>query len=317
MMRILITGATSFTGQAAAKAFLEDPETEVFGTFRPDSRKKDRLPVCPRFHAVPASLEELSDGTVTDLVRPDVILHLAWAGTAKHERMDPEVQERNVSLTASLLRHAASCGCRRFLFAGSQAEYGVTLERLERDGAPALPYGEETECRPVSEYGRAKRRVLSEGAAVSRESGMVYIHLRIFSLYGRGEPDTTLVQTAVRAAAAGARAEFGPCRQPWNFLAVSDCAEAIRLLALTDRAGIPEKDSDAAVNIGSTDTRILREFAEEIFSAAGRGSVSFSERPPGPEGTPALAPDISRLESLTGFRPRKTFREGILELLAT
>ena len=59
----------------------------------------------------------------------------------------------------------------------------------------------------------------------------------------------------------------------------------------------------------------LRDFAEEIFRIAGTGSVRFTERAAGPEGTPWLFPDISRVTAVTGTEPAVSFREGIREML--
>ena len=214
-----------------------------------------------------------------------------------------------------LIRTVADMGCRRFLFAGSQAEYGVTLERVREGSMPAGPIPETAECRPVSLYGQYKLRTLKEGGALAASLGMEYFHLRIFSVYGPGDHETSLVSSCIRAAAAGETAELGPCAQQWNFLHVRDCAALI--------AALSEKKKDYACpgavevyNIGSRDTRRLSSFAEEIFQAAGTGSVRFSERAAGPEGTPYLSPDISRVAAATGTEPEISFRKGILDMLS-
>ncbi len=229
-------------------------------------------------------------------------------------------------------------GCRRFLFAGSQAEYGVTLERVREGSMPGGPVPETAECRPISLYGQYKLRVLREGGALAEDLGMEYCHMRIFSVYGPGDHGTSLVSSCVRAAAAGETAELGPCAQQWNFLHVRDCAAVIAALSETHakkkhaeeahaedacRGVYPERAEDNACsfapevyNIGSRDTRQLRDFAEEIFGIAGKGSVRFTERAAGPEGTPWLSPDIGRVTAVTGTEPSVSFREGILEMLS-
>ena len=111
----------------------------------------------------------------------------------------------------------------------------------------------------------------------------------------------------VKAAAEGKPQVLGPCRQDWNFLHIDDFAAAAVKLCEMPAAG------SQAVNVGSQDTRPLRAFAEEIMETAGRdrGLLTFEERPVGPEGTPFLSPDTSRLTSLTGFAPAVRFAEGI------
>ena len=93
---------------------------------------------------------------------------------------------------------------------------------------------------------------------------------------------------------------------------LSEAGEKVTLSAAVKLCEMPAAGSQA-VNVGSQDTRPLRAFAEEIMETAGRdrGLLTFEERPVGPEGTPFLSPDTSRLTSLTGFAPAVRFAEGI------
>lgn len=67
------------------------------------------------------------------------------------------------------VRVAKALGCRRFLFTGSQAEYGVKSELTD----------EETVCEPTSPYGRAKLAVRQQAEVLCRELGLDYGHARI------------------------------------------------------------------------------------------------------------------------------------------
>jgi len=155
-------------------------------------------------------------------------------------------------------------------------------------------------------------------------------------VYGEGDHETSLISSCVQAAKEGRTAELGPCRQQWNFLHVKDCAAAILALAEHDPAAEPRRVDDASdagdapgfsgasggcvFNIGSSDTRPLREFVQEVFDIApscGYDGAGFrlEERAAGPEGTPYLSPDISKIRRETGWSPRISFREGIREML--
>ena len=114
-----------------------------------------------------------------------------------------------------------------------------------------------------------------------------------------------------KAAAAGEEVRFGPCAQKWNFLALSDAVRAFRLL------GEAEGAKGEIFNVGSLDTRPLRHFVEEIFETAGKTAAlaSFEPRKTGPEGTPYLAPDISKLRRSIRWTPEISFRTGIRNLL--
>ena len=351
-MNVLITGATSFLGAETARAFLA-AGCEVWAPVRPSSKRLGFLPVHERLHRVDIDMNEIRRLPETGIPSPEVCVHFAWSGEGVRGRMNPEIQAQNVRNTLALIRVMGETGCRRFLFAGSQAEYGVTLERVEArkmspaaEAAPEVPcitymVSEETPCHPISEYGKGKLRILKEGAELAKQMGIVYRHMRIFSVYGTGDHETSLISSCVRAAKEGRTAELGPCRQQWNFLHVKDCAAAILALAeyapaepalaaeprsadcasdAGDVPGFSEASRSCVFNIGSSDTRPLREFVQEVFDIApscGYDGAGFrlEERAVGPEGTPYLAPDILKIRRETGWSPRISFREGIREML--
>ena len=313
-MNYLVTGATSFLGAAVSRELLSRGH-QVYAPVRKTSANLSALPEDPCFHRIPVSMEEIGTLPAQGIPAPEVCIHFAWGGVGVRGRMDPGIQEKNLAHTMELIRTVADMGCRRFLFAGSQAEYGVTLERVREGSMPAGPIPETAECRPVSLYGQYKLRVMKEGGALAASLGMEYIHLRIFSVYGSGDHETSLVSSCVRAAEAGETAELGPCAQQWNFLHVRDCAALIGALSEKKKDNACP-DAAEVYNIGSRDTRRLSSFAEEIFRAAGSGSVRFSERAAGPEGTPYLSPDISRIAAATGVEPEISFRKGILDMLS-
>lgn len=151
------------------------------------------------------------------------------------------------------------------------------------------------------------------GGEMAARLGVDYRHLRIFSVYGPGDHETAIVPTAVRAAAAGEEARFGPCEQQWNFLALRDAVRAIRLL------GEAEGQMQGEIfNVASLDTRSLRSFVEEIFETAGQPAALayFEPRETGPEGTPYLAPDIAKLLRSIDWKPEISFGAGIKALLS-
>ena len=64
-----------------------------------------------------------------------------WAGTGagSANRQDPELQARNIGYALEAVRTAGRLGCRRFLFTGSQAEYGITDQVMGED-LEFIPY---------------------------------------------------------------------------------------------------------------------------------------------------------------------------------
>ncbi|WP_320966908.1 NAD-dependent epimerase/dehydratase family protein, partial [Enterocloster bolteae] len=141
-----------------------------------------KLDACPELVSCPV-LKSRSDLKT----KADLWLHLGWEGAGSANRQDPHVQARNIGYALDSLHTAARLGCVRFLFCGSQAEYGIA------DGV----MGEEILCHPVSEYGKDKLEVCRRAGEEAKALGIDYIHARIFSVYGPGDHPWSLVSTCL------------------------------------------------------------------------------------------------------------------------
>ncbi|MBQ1423581.1 MAG: NAD(P)-dependent oxidoreductase [Lachnospiraceae bacterium] len=180
---------------------------------------------------------------------------------------------------------------------------------------------EDGPAEPVSEYGRAKLMFgkfaenMIERINSSEEClrPMRYVHLRLFSVYGPGDHEGSLVSSLIRKLKAGEAVELGNCGQQWNYLYIDDAAEAIALMC--------EKFTGGIYNIGGTDTRPLRSYVEELASILEedekkelKSLLRFGMRPDNAEGPADLSPDITKLK-LMGFEPKVSFADGIRMML--
>ena len=141
----LVTGATSFLGAALVRRLL----AEGWGCrviVRPESRGLAALPVGhPGLRVIRGDCGAPEDWQA-EVQGCECFFHVAWDGIGAAGRADVGIQRRNVEMAKACLRAAAAEGCGRFVFAGSQAEYGVC------DGEIT----EATPCAPRIEYGRGK-----------------------------------------------------------------------------------------------------------------------------------------------------------------
>lgn len=307
-MRIVATGATSFVGSGAVKALL-DRGHEVYAVLRKGSVKADRLLTDGKLPDGLVILEEdlgHLDQLAGRIPEPcDVFLHMGWKGAGSDSRAALAIQEENARDALKAVEAAKALGCRRFLFTGSQAEYGIHDSLM----------GEDAECRPTSPYGAAKLRVCREAPALCREISMDYGHARIFSTYGPGDHPWSLLSTCVKTFLADGVMEMGDCTQMWNFLYIDDAARAIAALC-EYRGSLMEQGS--VFNLGGPmeETRPLREFVETVHEMCqGRGTCVYGVRKPNAEGVVNLIPDISKMERVTGWKPAVRFREGMEAVL--
>lgn len=314
-MRIVVTGATSFIGTAVVKQLLEQRH-EVYAVVRPGSSNLGHLLEATRLSENPRELKKENDIKQTivstnmkiielDLHRiedlqiiADVWMHIGWDGAGSENRKNRDVQQRNVAQSLAAVRAAAAAGCRRFIFTGSQAEYGLKHDWIHED----------SECLPVSEYGKAKVDFSVAAKQLCKLLRMEYIHTRIFSIYGPGDHPWSLVNTCIQTWRQGGTMQFGACTQQWNYLYIEDVADALCHFLTEGNSGF--------YNLASKDTRPLRSYIEEMYRLCGRcGTYMYGTRPQNAEGSVDLMPDIEKILGDTTWRPRTSFTDGVSCLL--
>ncbi len=232
----------------------------------------------------------------------DAWIHFAWDGVGSAGRSDTNIQIENIQNAKKAYLYAKLLGARKFLFAGSQAEYGIGNHRVPM---------------PVSPYGKAKLafgRWATEQSLLSEiydDAPMQFIHMRIYSVYGSGDHETSLVNTVLRAALRHEAITLGPCEQRWNYLEVHDLARAIRILLRSEdtRTGI--------YDIAGSDSRMLKKYVIAMNAIAGDGAeLRFGTRANNAEGAANMSPEILKLQRL-GFHQEISFEAGIGMLLKT
>lgn len=244
-MRILISGITSFLGISTGKALLKEGH-EVYGILRPESRNKERLKgekgiqllslnmesfllwekengieaeynnSTTERNATSENLSPVSPASLSEL-HFDAVLHFAWDGVGSLGRSDIATQEKNLAMSKAFFSWAKAHGVRRFFFAGSQAETG---RGTREEPLPASPYGEKKLA--FSEYG------------LKNHGEMEFIDLRIYSIYGKGDHERSLVKTLVRNTLRGMETELGSGNKIWNFMAEEDFGRALAFLTDLD-----------------------------------------------------------------------------------
>ena len=303
-MNVVVTGATSFIGAAVVRRLLGQGH-RVCAVVRPGSRHMEHLE-----KQVPLNVQDWLQLIVLDLDHigqiseqicgstADAWIHIGWDGAGSDNRTKRDVQQDNVRCALEAVRAAGRLGCSRFLFTGSQAEYGASHGLT----------GEDAPCHPVSEYGKAKLDFYNQAKDLCKILKIEYIHTRIFSVYGPGDHPWSLVQSCLRTWQQGGVMKLGECTQKWNFLYIEDTAAALVCLLTEGHAGV--------YNIAGKDTRPLREYIEEMYRLCGsRGSYQYGERAQNAEGPADLMPDIQKICGETSWAPQTTFAEGIYETL--
>ena len=274
----------------------------------------------------------------------DAIIHFAWDGVGSKGRENPEIQEQNLLMSKGFYQWGLQNGVKYFLFAGSQAEYGrgtrenpepvsaygkaklsfsrygLSGGRAAEDSAFPKQCFRSFEDKEEAELEKAKETEQKAEQKAEQENPMKFLDLRIFSVYGVGDHETTLVHTLVQAVLAGRSMDLSPCSQMWNFMEARDLARAIAFLL---EGGF----GSGTYDLCSQDSRPLKDYVLEIESlgkaflekkegktlSTSSSLLRFGERASNAEGPVDLKPSVRDMYD-RGFQEKISFQQGIEEL---
>lgn len=299
MKNVIVSGGTGVIGIALIKYLLHQG-INVYAVCRPDSSRISSLPQHDNFHIVECDLKYITGVPSLINVKCDAFFHLAWLGTEDpNNRFNMYIQSDNIRYSLDAVNVAFELGCKVFIGAGSQAEYGHV------DGI-IHPY---MSTNPVSGYGMAKLCAGQMTRVMCKSLGIRHIWPRIVSVYGKGDGKNTFVRFIIDTLQAGNKPSLTKCEQIWDYLYSMDAAEALFKMA--------EKGKDGAIYVlGSGKTKTLREYAEIIRDEIDPSlPLGFGEKDYYKDQAMHLEADILNLTEDTGWVPKIDFREGIKKIL--
>jgi nucleoside-diphosphate-sugar epimerase len=224
-------------------------------------------------------------------LRPDAIVHLAWIATPGVYWTSPENHAWRRA-TLALARAAAETGVRRFVGAGSCAEY---------DWSGGYCDEATTALRPATLYGQSKLAAWRDVERLARP-GFSAAWGRIFNVFGENEHPGRLVPSVALALLKGEPVLCTHGQQIRDFLHVEDAGDAFAALVTSQVEG--------ALNIASGEGRQVREVIEGVANKMGRPDlVRLGARPA--SDAMSITASIGRLSKEVGWSPRLTFDEAL------
>lgn len=276
-----MTGATGFVGRPV-----------VLGLKRRgiDVVTLGRGPTCD----VQADLlaDVLLDDAITRAAA-DVLIHIAWY--AEHGKFwTAPVNTQWATASARLFEAFCRAGGRRVVGVGTCAEYEWSQACCREMSTP---------LRPATLYGECKDRTHRSMAAICAAHGASCAWARLFIAIGAGEPPGRLIPSVI-SVLRGEREPFeigGAASR--DFLHVTDAAEALITLALSDATGSFNVASGQPTRIAD----VVGHLAMRLHADAAPLRRLYAERP----GEPAsLYGDNSRLGAM-GWRPTLSLPDAL------
>lgn len=306
-MKVLVTGASGFTGKALLGYLSSLPEVTLIGLTSSIPEKK-----IPDSHGIEWVHGDIRDGKslepLVHSVGPEWIIHLAALNYGQLE----EMLMTNAAGTGNLLSAARKANpASRVLVVSSSAVYGYAGTRPIAESAPLAP---------LSEYGVSK--AAQELLALQHHAvhGMQIAVARPFNLIGPGQPESfvcgKIVEQVIRIEN-GMQVSLNllDTQSARDFLDVRDAVAGY--WAIIAHPEFSRACAGRAFNLGSGTPHSVAEVIAALETITGRHyPVTLPKKVPCST-IPTQQSDTSRIRSLTGWAPRIPLRDSLSDMLET
>lgn len=242
---ILITGITGFLGSHIAENLVSNG-IHVIGLKRLDSD----VWRCKEFEDKITWVNIDKEGFFKDELKRysfDIIVHGAWIGVDSYSRDNWDEQSKNIPFLVSLLDIAKTFGVKKFIFLGSQAEYGNIDGKISEQNKPNA----------LNAYGSIKLACLEIVKTFCMTNKINWIWLRLFSLFGEKENQNWLIPSLVKSMLTTQQMDFTLGEQKYAYLYVKDYASIMdKIITMPIESGV--------YNISSSEPRTIKSLIEEV-----------------------------------------------------
>jgi nucleoside-diphosphate-sugar epimerase len=264
-MKIFLTGGTGFIGSHLLR-LLGTTDHKVTALRRVSSQP------CIDIGSEPLWLvKEMDRLEPIDFAGMDTLVHLASVGVSPKTSTWRDLLYWNVSVMADLLEKAHAAGVRRFVLAGSYAEYGLSADRY--DFIPA-----DAPLLPSTPYAASKAAGFIVANTFAIEKSIELYYLRIFSAYGEGQYINNFWPALRAAALSGADFPMTLGGQVRDFIPVERVAETF--LCSIEGSSSVQKGVPFVENVGTGRPMSMLEFAEKCWTDWGaKGKIIAGVKP--------------------------------------
>jgi UDP-glucose 4-epimerase len=300
---VFVAGGAGFIGLHVVNQLLErDWRVRIFDNmWRGDRDRANALAATGRVEVIDQDIR--SGAAVAAAMKGcSRVVHLAADSINKSVADTYSSLDVNVVGSNNIFATAADQGIERVVFASSASVYGDPKH---------LPMHEDDELSPLTPYCIGKRTGEDLLAYYQRRSGLSWIALRFFNVYGPGQKTTAYYTSVINHFVNRLRNGEPPVidgkgEQSMDFIHVHDIARAVVLAVEAER-------SNMAINVGTGIDTSVADLARILIDAVGVDvepqfnprDVLVSRR----------AADIERARDVLGFEASIPVGEGMADLI--
>lgn len=232
----------------------------------------------------------------------DIVIHLAaQAGVRISEQLNYRYVQDNLVGFQNIMQATVDSGIRSFLYASSSSVYGNSQNAHYSENDKNLT--------PISFYGMTKLMNEMMATLPTGSSGTNKRAMRFFTVYGPwGRPDMAYLRLIHSAMSGKTFHLLGDGSAIRDFTFIDDVVLGIYKLAL-DLHSRNEYTSDI-VNIGKGTPESIMEMIKLVSGYVGK-PIELERHPHNPYDVQATHANVSKLFSITNFKPEVTLSEGI------
>lgn len=295
MRTVIITGANGFIGTWLVKKMVQEGHN-VIAVIKDEQEKIIEIENIEGVTIVYCDMKNISQlKSMVEDMEIDTFYHLAWIGTSGELRANYELQLLNAKYTCDAVHAAYDIGCKRFVGAGSLAEYDC-LNYSPLDGATP---------NVTANYAVAKIAAEYMSKAECSKLGIEHVWGIFSNIYGVGNKTNNFVNFASKLMLEGKRASFTDGMQNYDFVYISDFIEGLYLLGKYGK-------TNYSYFIGSGKSRTMKEYIIAIRDAISDDiELFFGEIPFNGVSLNKEQLSCDKLMKDTGYMPKIDFEEGI------
>lgn len=245
MFKVLITGITGFIGSHIAEDLINH-NFEVIGVKRSNSNPWRCQTFADKIEWL--NLEDLDEWKVDCAGKFQLmVIHCAWIGVEAKDRDNWLEQAKNINLVVQLVELSNYFTIKKYLFLGSQAEYGLINGKVN----------ESSSALPTSAYGSIKLACLEILRTYSTLHKIDWLWIRVFSVFGEREDFGWLIPSVVRSMQQKNEMDFTGGEQRYAYLYVKDFSKIITTILKRDvESGVYNISTDQVQHLKTLLTRI-------------------------------------------------------------